>query len=268
MDITAADPRAGLPPSARDNIGLAGETPHRINYSRVTLKGLLAKAYNLKPGEISGPKWLDKERYNIVAPVPAGTDQKQLRLMLQRLLTDRFQIKFHRESRLLSVYRLKVGPKGPKLKPAEDWSTPEYKAARESSKAAEMAKQRETNLARAKESAEARAREVAAAKARGESPPPAVPAPTSSARGMHHPSATIAQFAEMLSDFVDRPIKDTTHLEGVFSFDLHWAESGTSTGEPSLWAALDEQLGLRLESGKELTEVLVIDQVSVDPADN
>ena len=84
-----------------------------------TLKLLIAAAYNLNPHVISGgPEWLDAEHFDISALTPGDvrpTRDEQM-VMLRRLLTDRFQLSFHREPREFSIYVLEAAKGGPKLK--------------------------------------------------------------------------------------------------------------------------------------------------------
>lgn len=86
-----------------------------------TLKLLIAAAYNLNPHVISGgPDWLDSEHYDIAALTPGDvrpTRDEQMG-MLRKLLTDRFQLQFHREPREFSIYVLEVVKGGAKLRPA------------------------------------------------------------------------------------------------------------------------------------------------------
>ena len=86
-----------------------------------TLKLLIAAAYNLNPHVISGgPEWMESEHYDIAALTPGGvrpTRDEQMG-MLRKLLTDRFQLSFHREPREFSIYVLEVAKGGPKLKDA------------------------------------------------------------------------------------------------------------------------------------------------------
>src|ERR1017187_9580473 len=93
-----------------------GGDPGMVDYKNFTLKILLARAYGLKDYEITGPDWLDTEGYDVLAKVPAGVPQDQIPAMLQALLADRFQIKFHKETKTLPVYVLAVAKGGPKLK--------------------------------------------------------------------------------------------------------------------------------------------------------
>ncbi|MBI4875762.1 MAG: TIGR03435 family protein [Acidobacteria bacterium] len=96
-----------------------GGDPGRINYTGVTLKDVLARAYDVKRYQISGPSWLDSERYDIVAKVPDGAPREQIPAMLQSLLAERFKMAVHRESKQQPAYALVVGKNGPKLKKSE-----------------------------------------------------------------------------------------------------------------------------------------------------
>lgn len=98
----------GMPPRTFDDPGL-------VNYSSVTLKGVLCRAYNLLPDKIVGPSWLDSERYDIVAKVPRDVPTGQIPSMLQNLLAERFRMSVHWVSKQTPGYALVVGKSGPKL---------------------------------------------------------------------------------------------------------------------------------------------------------
>ena len=68
------------------------EIPGRISYPFVTLKNILMTAYNVKNFQVSGPSWLDNERFDITATMPPDTTMEQFQIMLQNLLLDRFQM--------------------------------------------------------------------------------------------------------------------------------------------------------------------------------
>ena len=92
---------------------------HRFTAQNHTLKTLIAAAYNLTPRMISGgPGWADSEHYDITAEAIAGSkpDRDAQMAMLRNLLTERFQLTFHRESRELPIYELTVAKSGPLLK--------------------------------------------------------------------------------------------------------------------------------------------------------
>jgi uncharacterized protein (TIGR03435 family) len=76
----------------------------------VPLRHALIWAYDLKDYQVSGPEWIKgDERYDIIAKAATPVPESQVRLMLQRLLTERFQLKMRRESREMSVYVLGPG---------------------------------------------------------------------------------------------------------------------------------------------------------------
>ena len=102
----------------------------------------------------------------------------------------------------------------------------------------------------------------------------------SASTGIRHPSqsfntssATLDRFAEMLASYVDRPVKNLTELEGQYSFRLEWSPDRGFNGEdpsggPNIFSALQEQLGLKLETGKDRIESLVIDKATKMPTEN
>jgi uncharacterized protein (TIGR03435 family) len=74
------------------------------------------RAYDLKDYQIAGPAWMDSERYQIAAKIPAGADRPAMGRMLQALLTERFHLESRRERRKMPVYSLMVAKNGPKLR--------------------------------------------------------------------------------------------------------------------------------------------------------
>jgi len=108
----------------------AGQTPkigphvdaERAEYTYMSLKDLIALAYNLKPYQVTGPDWLGSQRFDIVAKLPAGASKDDAPGMLQSLLGDRFGLVIHRSSAEHPVLALVVGKGGPKLK--ESTGTP------------------------------------------------------------------------------------------------------------------------------------------------
>ena len=112
--IKPADPQE----MGQIRIGMGGD-PGRINYTGVSLKNVLMRAYRVRVYQITGPSWIDNERYNITAKLPDGATQDQVPEMLQNLLADRFKLTLHRETRDQSVYALIPGKNGPKLQKSE-----------------------------------------------------------------------------------------------------------------------------------------------------
>lgn len=94
--------------------------PIRFTASNFNLTSLISMAYDLKPYELSAPSWLNGERFDITAKVPPGATREQFRLMLQNLLAERFKLVIHRETKELPMFELVVGKGGPKFKESAD----------------------------------------------------------------------------------------------------------------------------------------------------
>ncbi len=90
----------------------------RAYYRAMTLKSLVRYAYRVQPFQVSGPESIDRDYYEIEARFPKGVTEKDERKMLQVLLKERFDLKFHVEKKALESYALVVGKHGAKLKPS------------------------------------------------------------------------------------------------------------------------------------------------------
>lgn len=93
--------------------------PMRLNYPGVTLKSVIAFAYSVPIEQISGPKWLGDEHYDIVATLPKGATPDQIPVMLQHLLADRFGVAVHEENKTASFFALVAAKGGTKMKSVE-----------------------------------------------------------------------------------------------------------------------------------------------------
>ena len=239
--------------------------PGRFDATNVSLSILLRQALQKPDYQIvSAPRWSDTERYSINAKAPEGMPPAATAVMLLNLLKDRFQLATHPETRELPIFNLVQarpdGRLGPDLKPT---------------------------------SAECQAiiaERAAVAKAAGAGgPPPPLPSfpgpndplPCGFARmpaGLMEVSGrTIAQTVTTLADLVGRPVIDKTGLTGLYDFSLKYAPTGRVVGPfgpppgapepgldpdaPSLFTAVQEQLGLKLENARGPVEVVVIDRL-------
>ena len=260
--------------------------PGQITYTNVTVKNVLTNAYGVKSFQISGPGWLDSERYDIVAKLPRGATKAEFMAMLQNLLAERFKLTLHREKKDLPMYVLVVGKNGPKLKESVDDAAPkEGDVPKSDGPAAAMGKI-----------------------AIGKDGFPVLP-PGSGGRGatammlmngnarMTANRQSMAGLAEMLSGQLDLPVVDMTGLTGNYDFTLYFAPEGLvgmrlpgglppppppgeggpgmpmasapdAQSNPSLFAALQEQLGLKLEQRKGPVDLLVIDHLEKAPVEN
>jgi len=191
-----------------------------LRMKNVTLKACILWAFSVTDAQVSGPSWLDSERFDITAKTESGKPEPR---MLQAVLAERFKLAVHRETKEQTLYELVVAKNGVKLKksdPGEDDMT--------------------------------------------------------SRRG--HLTATRASMQRLASFLggpnvrLGRPVVDKTGLDGVFDFTLDWtpdSDAEKSAGHaPSIFVALQEQLGLRLEARKGPVEVLIVDHVERVPTDN
>jgi uncharacterized protein (TIGR03435 family) len=206
------------------------------------MNDLLSFAYGLHAKQIVGaPDWFDKDLFDIdgVPDVEGEPNNAQFEKMIQKLLADRFELKFHREQRELSVYLITVAAGGPKMDKSTD--------------------------------------------------------PASANQGfmfrgfgdLRVTNNTMGDFAHgMQGAVMDKPVVDQTGLTDRYTFHLKWTPDDSQFGQfrgtngpqpppasdnpdapPSLYTAMQEQLGLKMEAGKAMDDVIVIDRVE-KPGEN
>ena len=222
--------------------GPGTKSPERIEYSPVTLRMLLARAYNLHGEQIFGPDWLDTKWFSVIAKLPPRTTPEQLRQMLRALLSERFEVRSHSEVKRTPIYRLTLSKGSLKLKPAQS----------------EIKPGTDVDLEALRKSAMEAARNAG---------PPGF-------RRMRRPRTTMTELANDLSSNLDRQVVDRTGLTGRYDIELAWdsslgqAATGGADRGPSLFVAVEEQLGLRLQASVEDVEVLVVDGARSSPTSN
>ena len=196
---------------------------------KVTLRMMLAVAYGVTEPRIVGPGWLDNYRFDIAGRSPKDVPDSELKTMLRTLLEERFKLKSHMEKRLMPVYHLSVAKGGVKM--------PLYPAS-------------DSGPERPWEKAEYRGPMV---------------------RG----AVTTGELADMLARLVERPVINKTGLPEKYSLFLSFAPLSPQTsdrvvehGPPELFKALQDQLGLKLQSSKDDVELVVIDQMERVPTAN
>jgi uncharacterized protein (TIGR03435 family) len=170
-------------------------------------------------------------------------------------LTERFQLSLHRENRVLPVYQLTQATNGPKLKPVAEELSVVYKDDDE---------RRAAVRARLKSMLEA-------SKAELEKPDRGT-----NGAGFSLFRATTAELAQKLSSRLDRPVVDMTQMKGLYNFVLTWAEDTAQSpavdshapSGPSIFAAIQERLGLKLVAGRQDFNVLVVDNALKIPTSN
>jgi uncharacterized protein (TIGR03435 family) len=204
----------------------------RCSATNAPLKLLIAFAYglNVGPGQVDqnivgGPAWLGSTRFDIDAKAENPPVEADLKLMLQALLADRFQLQIHREKREGQGYVLVIGKGGSKLK----------------------------------ESTDDKARPGLMMNNNGQEM-------TLTANKL-----PMASFVNALSARLGHTVIDQTKLTGTYDFKLIFSPADAPAGAsddklaPSLFTAIQDELGLKLDSQKVTTEVIVIDRAEKPP---
>jgi uncharacterized protein (TIGR03435 family) len=209
---------------------LRGQEVITIN---TTMSDVITMAYDLHPRQIVGaPGWIESDKFDLTikADVPGQPNVAQMKILFQKLLADRLELKFHREKRELNVYALTVGKTGKKFSKSE----------------------RDPNG----------------------NPGLFFGAPRVT---LNVTNATIDEFTNLLQSAVlDKPVVDQTGLTEKYDFVLKFtpdpgmmqglggggpAPADNADAPPDLFAAIQQQLGLKLESTKAPADVLVIDRM-------
>jgi uncharacterized protein (TIGR03435 family) len=242
-------------------------SPGRLDLYCVALRNLVSVAYGTFSGEnvntrrlevVGGPHWIDTDKFDISAKAEGGaTGPQMMGPMLQALLEDRFQVKVHVGSQDGPVYAMTVAKNGPKLQPTKEGSCVPIDL---------------NNTPRTPSK-------------RGEQPKPC-----GFGGGLTHDGVnfvadwygtTMAQLAgRFLQSYVGRPVIDRTGLAGQFDIHLEYvredaprgptlldgqpipdlpAPTADSTG-PSIFTALESQLGLKLSPTRGPVDVIIVDQ--------
>jgi uncharacterized protein (TIGR03435 family) len=115
--IKPSDPQ----PMNQMRVGMGGDAG-RISYSNVNMRDLITRAYEVKAPQVTGPAWIDSQRFDVNAKIPDGVPAEKVPAMLRSLLEQRFQLKCHRETKDLPVYELVEAKGGPKMDKAKDES--------------------------------------------------------------------------------------------------------------------------------------------------
>jgi uncharacterized protein (TIGR03435 family) len=111
--IKASAPgRAGGNPLLGDNIKAS---PGSLTMRRVTFKECIQWAYHVFSYQVTGPDWIDSDRYDIIAKAAGPANEPDLRVMLQTLLADRFQLTLHHQTKEAQALALSIGKTGPKF---------------------------------------------------------------------------------------------------------------------------------------------------------
>jgi uncharacterized protein (TIGR03435 family) len=253
---SAAPPKFEVATIKRNVSGASGiddvfQPTGRYRALNMRLRDLVATAYRVRGFQVAGgPAWAASERFDVEAKaedaasfawVPKADGTRTFPdapfLMIRELLKDRFKLVVHRETRETPVYALMMirsALRGPRLRPPANNCF------------------------------------------KSDPPPPTCEGIRQAPGRLVATSATMARLAASLSILLQRPVIDRTGLSERFDFNLEWkpndsavdpAASPAADFAPSLLAALDEQLGLKLEAQRAPIEYIVIDSAE-PPTDN
>lgn len=196
------------------------------------LRTIVAHAHEMKRAFVlGGPDWIDSERYDISARASGDPTEEELYAMVRGLLTDRFRLVVHEETRQLPVYALVLARSDGRLGPSLKQSTPDCAAA--------------GNPCGLNSTGFTNGGGVVVTKGR-----------------------TIRDLASTLGGMLDRNVVDSTGLSGTYEIDLKWGPDDVRAGAdaaiadmPPIFTAIQEQLGLKLQPTRGPVVVLVIDSV-------
>ena len=190
-------------------------TPERFAATSISVKGLIAFAYDVRDFQISGgPKWLDSNLYDVVARPDGDITGDHVRAMVRSLLAERFGLKIDHATQELPVFVLSVAKNGPKLQISAG-AGPDLRGG--------------------------------------------------NGRITGH-KITVKMLAGWLGDRVGRPVVDKTGIAGEFDFDLIWTPDDSQEMGPALPTALEEQLGLKLDTERAPVEIVKVREVALPTA--
>jgi uncharacterized protein (TIGR03435 family) len=227
--------------------------PDGFEARNVTLRAILQEAYQVQANQIEGgPDWLDSDAFEVQIKMrkspddapPSKQRMDQVKLALQKLLAEHAGLVVHNETKVLPAYALEVAENGPKLQPAL------------SKEPDDMKFNAPVHMGKQQMRMEIGGNQVYGIGAQG---------------------ISADDLAQQLSRQLGTPVVNKTGLQGRYDFNLHWRDgkassgenetSSAASGEPSLFNAIQEQLGLKLQAQKAPTPVLVIDRLE-KPAEN
>ena len=196
-----------------------------------SLQYLIQWAYDTQPFQIEGPAWLNDNRFDVLAKAESGGDDAKLRLMLRALLAERFGLKAHVERKEMQIYGLSLAKGGPKFQESTDEGPPVFDKGGPTTLTAHR--------------------------------------------------VTMKDLAIQISDPLRRPVIDETGLKGRYEIKIDvsaYMQAATGGGDKNsegqievlsvLFTALQQQLGVKLDSKKANVDVLVVDHAEAAPTEN
>lgn len=219
---------ASIRPNENPRTGGLQTAPGSLTFRNASLLRLICWAWDIPQFQVEGPDWMRDQSFDIVAKSASGGDDDRLRLMLRKVLADRFGVKVHVDQKEMQVYAITLAKSGFKMPESTEDGPPIFD--------------------------------------RG--------GPT--LLTAHH--VTMKDFAEKVSEPLRRPVIDETGLKGKYEIKIDVAAYMQSTGQTLgdgqvdvmavLFNALQQQLGVKLESKKATVNILTVDHAEKQPTEN
>jgi uncharacterized protein (TIGR03435 family) len=217
------------PNNSASNGSSSNGSKGQVVFTNASLRRLVERALNVKSFQVEGPAWMETVRFDIAAKYPVDTAQEDRPRMLKTLLEDRFGLVLHEESKMMPGYELVVAKGGFKLQPVEPGKGPSTGSNGDG----------KTTVLKVE-------------------------------RG------SMAGLADFLGHSVGSMVVDKTGLAGFYNYEIKWwdeqnsavAKADEPEQGPSVFAAVQEVLGLKLQTAKVPTPVFIVDKLERTPNDN
>ncbi|MEO8368986.1 MAG: TIGR03435 family protein [Candidatus Solibacter sp.] len=261
--------------------GPGSSSPGQYTCSNANVGVLIREAYNLKNYQLPNFNVSDGNRYDIAAKIPAGSSKEQVRTMLQNLLAERFKLTYHLEKKEMQVYDLVLGKNGVKMKVSPPEEPPPTAAA-----GGPASPPPPLDGPRQSPPMGPDGFPVMAARRNSSS----ISMMGNGGTRVSTNDATMQAITMFLSNQLGRPVTDNTGLTGKYDYVLTFSREGmegmggpsiTLTGvvggvagapppsdAPTIFAAVQEQLGLKLEQKKGSVDIFIVDHVEKNPVEN